>query len=210
MLCPAGPITGPPGRRSHPSSVPISAACHSCCPKGPTALKGSVWKLGSQSTGALLCSAWGLVQGVGLPGNPWKARVPHGAPPASTVCWGLGPGQGAFSEDKQKFPHWAWLSGCGLRRNRLPPGEELHSYHESQAHCTEGLDPRQHSHILMATVSNLSRVGEKPRNAVLVILSEAYVSFGKGRVTPVTGIKGWVGTWGRWEGQRDGHQWGHF
>ena len=83
VLCPAGPITGPPGRRSHPSSVPIRAACHSCCPKGPTALKGSVWKLGSQSTGALLCSAWGLVQGVqGCP------MVPHQHLKCSEV-WGL-------------------------------------------------------------------------------------------------------------------------
>lgn len=160
MLCPAGPITGPPGRRSHPSSVPIRAACHSCCPKRPTALKGSVWKLGSQSTGALLCSAWGLVQGVGLPGSPWRARVPHGAPPASKVFWGLGPGQGAFSR-MSRSSHAC--PGCLVvaRRDRLPPGEELCSYHESQAHCTEGLEPRQHSLTLMATVSNLTRVVRK-------------------------------------------------
>ena len=161
VLCPAGPITGPPGRRSHPSSVPsVLPATAVGCPKRPTALKGSVWKLGSQSTGALLCSAWGLVQGVGLPGSLWRARVPHGAPPASKVFWGLGPGQGAFSR-MSRSSHAC--PGCLVvaRRDRLPPGEELCSYHESQAHCTEGLEPRQHSLTLMATVSNLTRVVRK-------------------------------------------------
>ena len=43
----------------------------------------------------------------------------------------------------------------------LPPGEELCSYHESQAHCPEGMEPRQHSLTLTATVSNLTRVVRK-------------------------------------------------
>lgn len=96
--------------------------------------------------------------GSGFAPEPLEGK---GAPPAPTVWWVLGPGQGASSEDEQKLPRWSWLSGCDLRRDGLPPGEELCSYHKSQAHCSEGMEPRQHSLTLTATVSNLTRVVRK-------------------------------------------------
>lgn len=113
-MCPAGPKTGPPGRVSPSAPLPVLPAA-AVALRDRIAPRGNAWRPGSLSLGAhpgfCLRSSpgeWGWLGTLG--GQSSIPCASLGTPSTDTssapTTWQeLGPGLGAFSAGRQKFPH---------------------------------------------------------------------------------------------------------